>query len=150
MPRTIFKIFEKIRLIRYQEGFKRKEFSELVNIPLRTLEGIENKGTDPRSSYVQSICKKFPEYTLWFMLDEVDIDSGQISPMIKGYWRKHYRFLGDKSEDDLKDMEEGKVIFDRGNKSQIEEVKHIIEKWHGGDTDVEYSFHSTFFGDHLD
>lgn len=139
-------IFEKIRLIRYEEGYKRsrKDFAEIVKIPARTLESIENKGTDPRTSYIQSICEVFPEYTLWMIIDEIDMDSGQISPMIKGYWKK--RIFSIKSYNSTNSDEYEKYIdelkFDRTNQEQIEEIKYIIDRFYGGETDLEYPFHT--------
>jgi len=142
-----FKIHVKIYFIRWQARLNRREFCEIVDIPSGTLESIENKGTDPRTSYVKNICKAFPEYTLWLMLDEVDLDSGQISPMIRFYWHQRLPGVRQGLDGNMDDVEKFFELaqFDRKNKIHIEELKKIIDYYFNGDTDLEYPFHSSVF-----
>lgn len=95
---NIKKPHEKIRMIREAEGLGRHDFSRITNIPKRTLENIENKGTDPRAGILVRVCKAFPEYALWIMLDEININMGQISPQIKSIWEEYTFDKYEKSE----------------------------------------------------
>ena len=143
-----FKMHVKIYFIRWQEHLNRREFCEKIDMPMGTLGSIENKGTDPRSSYVKKICKAFPEYTLWLMLDEVDLNSGQISPMIKFYWVNRLSIIRGLDPDmDIKEFFKEHAKFDRKNLEHIDEVKEVIENYFSGDTDLEYPFHSSVFQD---
>ncbi|SIS44579.1 helix-turn-helix transcriptional regulator [Neptunomonas antarctica] len=76
-------VSEKIRAIRDSEGMGRKAFADKLGISQRTLESIENKGTDPSSSILKAICKGYPAYTFWLTLDTVNPEIGQISPELK-------------------------------------------------------------------
>ncbi len=84
-------ISDKIKLIRYEQELSRSQLSDLLNLSVRTLEGIENRGNDLRTSITQKLCSVFPEYTLWLMIDIVDFELGQVSPPIKDILKKeHY------------------------------------------------------------
>ena len=76
-------ISKKIRLIRESEELGRKAFSEVIEISQRSLEGIENRGTDPASTVLQAVCKAFPQYTFWLTLDKTEPKIGQISPELE-------------------------------------------------------------------
>lgn len=137
MSRSNYKPYIKIWFIRYQENLSRPQFSEITGVSARTIEGIENKGIDPKISHVQSICKAFPEYSLWMMIDEVDLGIGQISPMIKNFW------LNRLDTPELKS--ERNIVFDRKNISHIASINRVVERHHGGDADIEYPFHSSAY-----
>ncbi|WP_390879076.1 helix-turn-helix transcriptional regulator [Marinobacterium arenosum] len=74
---------KKIRCLRDSEGLGRKVFAERLGISQRTLESIENKGTDPASSILQMLCKLYPQYTFWLTIGEVKPDIGQIRPPLE-------------------------------------------------------------------
>ncbi|XKE44507.1 helix-turn-helix domain-containing protein [Halomonas organivorans] len=74
---------EKLKEIREVHGLGRKAFSDETGIPIRTIEGIEQRGTIPRTDIAQKICKRWPQYSLWLMTDQVDETCGQISPEIE-------------------------------------------------------------------
>ncbi|UYG07286.1 helix-turn-helix domain-containing protein [Halomonas sp. M4R1S46] len=74
---------EKLKEIRDVNGLGRKAFSDETGIPIRTIEGIEQRGTIPRTDIAQKICKRWPEYSLWLMTDQVNEEAGQISPEIE-------------------------------------------------------------------
>lgn len=70
----------KLRLIREAETAGRGEFSELIGIAKKTLEGIEQTGRVPRGDLLEAVCRRWPKYTLWLMTDLTDEASGQVSP----------------------------------------------------------------------
>ncbi len=74
---------EKLKEIRDVHGLGRKAFSDETGIAIRTIEGIEQRGTIPRTDIAQKICKRWPQYSLWLMTDQVDETCGQISPEIE-------------------------------------------------------------------
>ena len=74
---------EKLRAIRDAHGLGRKALSDETGIPIRTIEGIEQRGTIPRTDIAQKICKRWPQYSLWLMTNQVDEAAGQISPEIE-------------------------------------------------------------------
>lgn len=117
---------KKVSQIRKAEILSRKEFGGAVNISARAIEAIENKGVEPKSSYLESILALFPEYCLWLMLDEVDIEKGQISPMIKDLWRQWVL------------LKKGDINFDRLDDEKKLEVKYVLEEFNNGSTDVEF------------
>lgn len=73
----------KLRLIREAETTGRGEFSQLIGIPKKTLEGIEQTGRVPRGDLLEAVCRQWPRYTLWLMTDLTDDDNGQVRPEIK-------------------------------------------------------------------
>jgi len=74
---------EKLKEIREINGLGRKGFSDETGIPIRTIEGIEQRGTIPRTDIAQKVCRRWPEYSLWLMTDQVNEEAGQISPEIE-------------------------------------------------------------------
>lgn len=76
-------VVEKLRQIREFECSGRKEFAEKTTISIRTIEVYEQRGSSPRTEAVKLILKKWPEYTHWVMLDEVNPEIGQVSVDIK-------------------------------------------------------------------
>jgi len=74
---------QKIREIREVETSGRGEFSQLVGIAKKTLEGIEQTGRVPKGDLLQAICQQWPKYTLWLMTGMTDEPCGQVSPEIE-------------------------------------------------------------------
>lgn len=74
---------QKIRLIREVETSGRGEFSQLIGIAKKTLEGIEQTGRVPKGDLLEAICKQWPKYTLWLMTGQVDEVCGQVSPELE-------------------------------------------------------------------
>lgn len=74
---------EKLKEIREVHGLGRKGFSDETGIPIRTIEGIEQRGTIPRTDIAQKVCKRWPEYTLWLMTDQIDESCGQVNPELE-------------------------------------------------------------------
>lgn len=74
---------KKIREIREVETSGRGEFSQLIGIAKKTLEGIEQTGRVPKGDLLESICKQWPKYTLWLMTGQTNEACGQISPDIE-------------------------------------------------------------------
>ncbi len=77
------KTAEKIRIIRESENLGRKAFAEILGISQRTLEGIENRGSDPASSILKAVCKNYPQYTFWITQDITNPEIGQTSPELE-------------------------------------------------------------------
>ncbi len=73
-------VAEKIKLLRSAKGYTQKEFSELLKIGYSSMQNYEQSS---RGSYriLPKLCNKFPEYTLWLMINNTNIE--QIKPTIK-------------------------------------------------------------------
>ncbi|MFT2112021.1 helix-turn-helix domain-containing protein [Marinomonas sp. 2405UD68-3] len=63
-------------------GLSRKKFCSEIDVPIRTIEAIENEGNTPRSSLVEKIVAKWPEYALWLITGSVEFRSEQTCPNI--------------------------------------------------------------------
>ncbi|MCD1652122.1 hypothetical protein K8090_10995 [Halomonas meridiana] len=74
---------QKIREIREVETSGRGEFSQLIGIAKKTLEGIEQTGRVPKGDLLEAVCKQWPKYTLWLMTGMTDEACGQVSPEIE-------------------------------------------------------------------
>lgn len=74
---------KKIRQIREVETSGRGEFSQLIGIAKKTLEGIEQTGRVPKGDLLEAICQQWPKYTLWLMTGQTDEACGQVSPEIE-------------------------------------------------------------------
>ena len=71
---------KRIRLIREAETSGRAEFSQLIGISKKTIEGMEQTGRTPKGELLEAVCKQWPKYTLWLMTDQTDEANGQVSP----------------------------------------------------------------------
>lgn len=80
---TSNKVVENLRQIREFECSGRKEFSDMTDVSIRSIEVYEQRGTPPKLEIIKKILKIWPEYTHWIMLDEVAPDIGQVSVDIK-------------------------------------------------------------------
>lgn len=76
-------IWQKIRQIRELETSGRTAFANEVGSTKRTIEGMEREERNPRTEVVESVCKRWPEYALWLMTDQVQPEAGHINPDIK-------------------------------------------------------------------
>lgn len=70
----------KVRLIREAETAGRAEFSQIIGVAKKTIESIEQSGRPPKGEMLEAICRRWPQYTLWLMTDQVNTELGQISP----------------------------------------------------------------------
>jgi len=50
---------------------------------IKTIEVIVQKGTFSMTCFAQKNCKRWPQYSLWLMTDQVNEEAGQISPQIE-------------------------------------------------------------------
>ncbi|WP_447554028.1 hypothetical protein [Vreelandella sp. EE22] len=73
----------KIREIREVETSGRGEFSQLIGIAKKTLEGIEQTGRVPKGDLLEAICQQWPKYTLWLMTGQTNEPCGQVSPEVE-------------------------------------------------------------------
>ena len=74
---------EKIRKIRETEEYGRTPFSQLTDIKMATLTGVEQGRSQPRVELVEKVCQKFPQYAYWLMTGLTDPENGHISPEIE-------------------------------------------------------------------
>ncbi|MGO2579588.1 MULTISPECIES: helix-turn-helix transcriptional regulator [Halomonas] len=72
---------KRIRLIREAETSGRAEFSQLIGISKKTIEGVEQTGRTPKGELLEAICLQWPEYSLWLMTGSADWDCAQKEPM---------------------------------------------------------------------
>lgn len=80
MSTVIFmKLSKKVKLARKTKSYKQKEFANLLNCGLTTITNYEGGHSEPNSKFMQKICHKFPQYTLWLMTGQTQT-SYQISP----------------------------------------------------------------------
>ncbi|MDX7987687.1 helix-turn-helix transcriptional regulator [Xenorhabdus sp. 12] len=77
-------IGEKIKLIRESERLNRRQLSELVDIPYSSLTYYESGRTVPDVTVVMKIFNqpRFKKYTMWFMVDEISPEAGQVAPAL--------------------------------------------------------------------
>ena len=66
-------IFEKrMKKLRKTMGYGQKEFSELLGVGYSTYQQYEIKHIEPKLAFLERLCLKFPEYTLWLMTERTD------------------------------------------------------------------------------
>jgi transcriptional regulator with XRE-family HTH domain len=74
LSRAIFiKLSAKLKLLRSTKGLTQKRMSELLEVKEVTYQMYEYQTYIPGSIVMQKLCKKFPEYTLWLMTDDIDV-----------------------------------------------------------------------------
>lgn len=76
-------LWQKIIYIRHRHELGRTLFAKEIGTTENTLKAMEKRGTNPRAEIIQNICRRWPEYTLWFLINEVEPQIGQISPSYK-------------------------------------------------------------------
>ncbi|WP_404343013.1 hypothetical protein [Vreelandella venusta] len=60
-----------------------QQWPDKTSRAIKTVEGIVQKGTFSMTGFAQKICKRWPQYCLWLMIDQVNEEAGQISPQIE-------------------------------------------------------------------
>jgi len=63
---------KRMKKLRKTMDYGQKEFSELLKIGYSTYQQYENENIEPKNEFVQRLCMKFPEYTLWLMTERTD------------------------------------------------------------------------------
>ncbi|GEK13195.1 transcriptional regulator [Aliivibrio fischeri] len=73
---------KRLKAIIKQERHSQRSFSEVVDIPLPSLESYLAKKVEPSANVVMKITNhpEFKKYTLWLMTGEIEANSGQICP----------------------------------------------------------------------
>lgn len=74
---------KRIRLIREVETSGRAEFSQLIGISKKTIEGLEQSGRTPKGEVLEAVCMQWPKYSLWLMTGQINEGAGQVSPEIE-------------------------------------------------------------------
>lgn len=71
-----------IKLIRKEERLTQQEFSQLTDIPLRTIQKYEQGTYEPSFKVLRQItCNdKLQKYSLWLMTGKTEPEFGQICP----------------------------------------------------------------------
>ena len=67
---------KKIKQIRKLTNCTQKEFAKLLGIGYTTFQKYETGAVFPRFELLQKICRKFPEYTLWLIIDDIGVKQG--------------------------------------------------------------------------
>ena len=64
---------KKIKQIRKLNNCTQQEFAKLLGIGYTTFQKYETGAVFPRFELLQKICKKFPEHTLWLIIDDIGV-----------------------------------------------------------------------------
>ena len=72
---------KKIKQLRKLNNCTQQEFAHLLGIGYTTFQKYETGAVFPRFEWLQKICKKFPEYTLWLIIDDSGVQ--QCVPALK-------------------------------------------------------------------
>jgi len=67
---------KKIKQIRALNNCTQEEFAKLLGIGYTTFQKYETGAVFPRFELLQKICKKFPKYTLWLIIDDIGVKQG--------------------------------------------------------------------------
>jgi DNA-binding XRE family transcriptional regulator len=70
------KLSKKIKQLRKLNNCTQKEFAKLLGIGYTTFQKYETGAVFPRFEWLQKICKKFPEHTLWLIIDDITVKQG--------------------------------------------------------------------------
>lgn len=76
-------IEEKIKFIRIAEKITQKELSDILSVPVRTIQKYESKVSSPSGKFILKLCNAFPEYAYWLVTGQTQVEAGHISPEIK-------------------------------------------------------------------
>ncbi|WP_237930503.1 helix-turn-helix domain-containing protein [Buttiauxella sp. S19-1] len=77
-------IHEKLAILRESERLNRRQFSELTGIPYSSMSSYEKGVKDMGIQAVMKILQhpQFNKYTMWFITDQINPESGQIAPAL--------------------------------------------------------------------
>jgi transcriptional regulator with XRE-family HTH domain len=78
---------KKLKQIRRLNHCTQKEFAKLLGIGYTTFQKYETGSVFPRFELLQKICKKFPKYTLWLIIDDIGVK--QYVPALKEHEQQH-------------------------------------------------------------
>ncbi|WP_440996590.1 helix-turn-helix domain-containing protein [Arhodomonas sp. SL1] len=70
----------RIKEIRETEGLGRTKFAELLGVSMRTIQGIEQRGSSPRQEVMEAIANHWPQYSYWLLTGKTMPEQGQINP----------------------------------------------------------------------
>ncbi|WP_435105866.1 helix-turn-helix domain-containing protein [Arhodomonas sp. AD133] len=73
-------IGDRIKELRDSQGLGRTRFAEELGVSMRTIEGIERRGSSPRGEVLEAVAKKWPQYSYWLLTGQTLPEQGQISP----------------------------------------------------------------------
>ncbi|PKF48672.1 XRE family transcriptional regulator [Enterovibrio nigricans] len=73
---------KKIKAIRLDEGLTQLEFSQLIDIPVISLQNYEREVRNPSSENLMKITEhpRFEKYAFWLVTGKTDYESGHICP----------------------------------------------------------------------
>ena len=63
---------KRMKKLRKTMGYGQKEFSELLGVGYSTYQQYGIKHIEPKLAFLERLCLKFPEYTLWLMTERTD------------------------------------------------------------------------------
>ena len=58
---------ERVKVLRESQRLNRVQFSEYLETPTATIDGIETKGRSPRLELIQKIVNRFPSFCFWLV-----------------------------------------------------------------------------------
>jgi len=122
------RLIDKFKFIRSAENLSREKLSKLIDIPSPSIKTLELRGSEPSGKVLTQLCKVFPEYALWLLTDEINLNAGQISPDVKKIWFQEQE-KDDSSSDEF-------MPFDRFNAHHIYLVKDMAKKYKSLITDA--------------
>ena len=70
----------KLKIIRKKHGYTQANFAKFLDIPYSSYQKYELGGNEASSSTLFKIVEKFPQYALWLMTEQANIDVTQVSP----------------------------------------------------------------------
>ena len=73
----------RIRELRESIGEGRTRFAQRLGVPVRTIQGLEQRGSSPRGDVLEAIAREWPQYSYWLLTGETMPEQGQISPEIE-------------------------------------------------------------------
>jgi transcriptional regulator with XRE-family HTH domain len=65
-------ISQKIKLIRIDSNLTQNNLAKLLNSGLQTIKNYECGYRKPNYAFMQKLCNKFPEYSVWLMTDNLN------------------------------------------------------------------------------
>ena len=64
---------KKLKLLRKTEGYTQVALSKVLRVGCPSIQNYECGYRKPNHRFMQKLCHKFPEYTLWLMTDDIDV-----------------------------------------------------------------------------